>query len=148
MRILVAHNSYQQRAGEDAVVAAEMHQLAAHGDTVIPYRRHNDELRNITPLSALTRGADTVWASGSSNDIAQLASESKPDIAHFHNTFPLLSPSAYYACSEAGVAVVQTLHNYRLLCHAGTLMRKGTACESYLGRPHPWSGILRRYYRR
>jgi len=82
MRILVAHNSYQQRAGEDAVVAAEMHQLVAHGDTVIPYRRYNDELRNITPLSALTRGVDTVWASGSSQDIARLASESKPDIAH------------------------------------------------------------------
>ena len=147
MRILVAHNSYQQRAGEDAVVAAEMHQLVAHGDTVIPYRRHNDELRNITPLSALTRGADTVWASGSSHDIAQLASQSKPDIAHFHNTFPLISPSAYYACAELGVPVVQTLHNYRLLCPAATLMRKGKVCESCLGRPLPWPGILRRCYR-
>jgi glycosyltransferase involved in cell wall biosynthesis len=147
MRILVAHNSYQQRAGEDAVVAAEMHQLVAHGDTVIPYRRHNDELRNITPLSALTRGADTVWASGSSHDIAQLVSESKPDIAHFHNTFPLISPSVYYACAEAGVPVVQTLHNYRLLCPAATLMRKGRVCESCLGRPLPWPGVLRRCYR-
>jgi glycosyltransferase involved in cell wall biosynthesis len=74
-------------------------------------------------------------------------SESKPDIAHFHNTFPLISPSVYYACAEAGVPVVQTLHNYRLLCPAATLMRKGRVCESCLGRPLPWPGVLRRCYR-
>jgi glycosyltransferase involved in cell wall biosynthesis len=147
MRILVAHNSYQQRGGEDAMVAAEMQQLVSHGDTVIPYQRHNSELRNITPLSALTRSAGAVWASGSSQDIARLLSASKPDIAHFHNTFPLISPSAYYACAEAGVPVVQTLHNYRLLCPAATLMRKGKICESCLGRSLPWPGVLRRCYR-
>jgi glycosyltransferase involved in cell wall biosynthesis len=146
MRILVAHNSYQQRAGEDAVVAAEMHQLAAHGDTVIPYRRHNEELRNITPLSALTRGAQTIWACRSSEEIARLIADSKPDIAHFHNTFPLISPSAYYACAEARIPVVQTLHNYRLLCPAATLTRKGRVCESCLGRL-PWPAVLRRCYR-
>lgn len=147
MRILVAHNSYQQRAGEDAVVAGEMHQLTAHGDTVIPYRRHNNELRNITPFSALIRGAQTVWASGSHAEIAQLIADSKPDIVHFHNTFPLISPSAYYACAQAGVPVAQTLHNYRLLCPAATLMRKGKICESCLGRALPWPAVLRRCYR-
>ena len=147
MRILVAHNSYQKRAGEDAVVAAEMQQLAAHGDTVIPYRRYNDELRNITPLSSLSRAADTVWASRSSEHVSQLIANSKPDIAHFHNTFPLISPAAYYACAEAGIPVVQTLHNYRLLCPAATLMRKGHVCESCVGRRLPWPGIFRRCYR-
>jgi glycosyltransferase involved in cell wall biosynthesis len=147
MKILVAHNSYQYRGGEDAAVDTETRQLEAHGDTVIPYRRHNDELREISPLSALTHAAETIWASRSAQDIAQLVSASKPDIAHFHNTFPLISPSAYYACSEAGVPVVQTLHNYRLICPAATLMRKGKVCESCLGRGLPWPGIVRRCYR-
>ncbi len=147
MRILVAHNSYQQHGGEDAVVTAEMRQLAAHDDTVIPYQRNNHELRDITPLTALTRAADVVWAARSSNDLARLLSDSRPDIAHFHNTFPLISPSAYYACADAGVPVVQTLHNYRLLCPAATLMRDGKVCESCLGRPLPWPAVLRRCYR-
>jgi glycosyltransferase involved in cell wall biosynthesis len=57
----------------------------------------------------------------------------KPDVAHFHNTFPLISPSAYYACQREGVPVVQTLHNYRLLCPTANLFRAGRVCEDCLG---------------
>ena len=55
--------------------------------------------------------------------------EQKPDIAHCHNIHPLVSPSAYYACRAKGVPVVQTLHNYRLICPAGTLFRSGQPCD-------------------
>jgi glycosyltransferase involved in cell wall biosynthesis len=54
--------------------------------------------------------------------------ETQPDIVHFHNTFMSISPAAYYACQEAGVPVVQTLHNYRLICPQATLLRNGRIC--------------------
>jgi glycosyltransferase involved in cell wall biosynthesis len=146
MKVLVVHNAYQQSAGEDRVVAAEIKQLVAHGDSVVRYDRHNDELRGIGPVGAITAAVRTIWASPSYREISQLLSREKPDIAHFHNTFPLISPSAYYACAEAGVPVVQTLHNYRLLCPASTLMRNGGVCEDCVGCTLPWAGILHRCY--
>jgi glycosyltransferase involved in cell wall biosynthesis len=68
-------------------------------------------------------------------------------VAHFHNTFLRISPSAYYACRAAGVPVVQTLHNYRLLCPAATFYRAGGVCEACLGRLVPWPGVVHSCYR-
>ena len=147
MKVLVAHNAYQQPAGEDRVVAAEVKQLLAHGDSVVRHDRHNDELRSIGPLGSITSAMQAIWASRSYSAVQELLSREKPDIAHFHNTFPLISPSAYYACAEAGVPVIQTLHNYRLLCPAATLMRNGRICEDCVGRAFPWTSIAHRCYR-
>jgi glycosyltransferase involved in cell wall biosynthesis len=44
-----------------------------------------------------------------------------------------VSPAAYYACKSAGVPVVQTLHNYRLFCPAGTCFRKSAVCTKCAG---------------
>jgi glycosyltransferase involved in cell wall biosynthesis len=63
-----------------------------------------------------------------------LIRDCKPDVVHFHNTFPLISPAAYYACRDLGVPVVQTLHNYRLFCPAATFFREGKVCEDCLGK--------------
>src|SRR5256885_13319778 len=70
------------------------------------------------PYTTLFR---SIWAASSYRAVKRLVSLEKPDIAHFHNTFPLISPSAYYACAEAGVPVVQTLHNYRSEEHTSEL---------------------------
>jgi glycosyltransferase involved in cell wall biosynthesis len=66
---------------------------------------------------------------------------------HFHNFMPLLSPAVYYACREFDVPVVQTLHNYRLLCPSATLYRDGQVCEECLGKLVPWPGVLHKCYR-
>jgi glycosyltransferase involved in cell wall biosynthesis len=146
MKVLVVHNAYQQSAGEDRAVAGEIKQLAAHGDSVVCYQRHNDELRSIGPIGALKSAMQSIWARPAYRAIKQLLSREKPDVAHFHNTFPLISPSAYYACAESGVPVVQTLHNYRLLCPAATLMRKGSVCEDCIGSTFPWTSVVHRCY--
>jgi hypothetical protein len=108
MKVLVVHNAYQQRGGENAAVTAEVKQLAAHGATMLHYERHNDELRSIKPLDAPRSGVETLWGSKSYRELKELIAEKKPDIAHFHNTFPLISPSGYYACAEAEVPVLPT----------------------------------------
>ena len=106
VKILVGHNAYQQRGGEDAVVGAEVGLLEANGHAVVRYERHNDELQGRGVLSAIGMGIETVWSSRSFREVKELIEKERPDVAHFHNTFPLISPSAYYACAQAGVPVV------------------------------------------
>lgn len=145
--VLMVHNLYQQYGGEDSVVAAEVRLLEAHGHRVVCYYRHNDELRSGGAFGKLVAGINTVWAQQSLCDVRTLIATEKPDIAHFHNTFPLISPSVYYACAAAGVPVLQTLHNFRLLCPCSALLREGKVCEECLGRSIAWPAIQHRCYR-
>ncbi len=147
MKILAIHNEYQQRGGEDAVLQAEARLLGEHGHTVVRYQRNNSELRERGGFSSLRAGFEAVWASRSYREVAELIAEERPQVAHFHNTLPLISPAAYYACAEAGVPVVQTLHNYRLLCPSATFLRDGKVCEACLGRNIPWPGVVHACYR-
>ncbi len=129
MKILVAHNSYQSRGGEDSVCEAEIRLLRNAGHQVVEYLRHNDEIQEYSFIEKASLGWRTSWSGRTHRELRDILARESPDVAHFHNTFPLISPSAYYACREAGVPVVQTLHNYRLLCPGGNLFRDGNICE-------------------
>ena len=129
MKILVVHNFYQSRGGEDAVCDSEIRLLRESGHEVIGYLRKNAEIELYSPLEKLSLGWRTSWSGRANRELHELIARELPDVAHFHNTFPLSSPSAYHACQSAGVPVVQTLHNYRLLCPGGNLFRNGNICE-------------------
>jgi glycosyltransferase involved in cell wall biosynthesis len=145
--VLLGHCAYRQRGGEDVAFAAEASALRALGCRVTCYTRSNEEISE----RGLARGARvavrTVWARDSFRAVTRLAHAEPFAVAHFHNTFPLLSPSVYHACRQAGVAVVQTLHNYRLVCLNATLVRAGRPCELCVGRATPWPGVVYRCYR-
>jgi glycosyltransferase involved in cell wall biosynthesis len=132
MRILLCHNYYRQPGGEDTEYSAERALLTSSGHQVLEYVRRNDEIPLDGFLAKVSLGLRTIWASDSAGEIRAVLLREKPDVVHFHNTFPLISPGAYYACYEAGVPVVQTLQNYRLLCPAATLYRSGEICEECL----------------
>jgi len=134
MKILFVHNYYQQPGGEDTVFRAERDMLREYGHTVIEYTDHNDRIKTMSPLAV---ARDTIWSGYSYSRISKILKEEKPDIAHFHNTFPLISPSAYYACKKMKVPVIQTLHNYRLLCPAAIFYRDGQICEECIGNKVP-----------
>ena len=148
MKILLVHNVYQQRGGEDTVVAAETEQLELNGHTVLHYSRHNDELLGQGLWRIVAAGVDAVWAAKAYRDLESLIAREKFDIVHFHNTLPLISPSAYYVCARAGVPVVQTLHNYRLVCPAATFLRDGKVCEACLGHAVAWRAVVHACYRK
>jgi glycosyltransferase involved in cell wall biosynthesis len=78
--------------------------------------------------------AETVWSVTSARALGRWLEAFRPSVAHFHNTFPLISPSGYYVCRRLGIPVVQTLHNYRIICPSGTLFRSGEPCERCVGR--------------
>jgi glycosyltransferase involved in cell wall biosynthesis len=143
MRILIAHNAYQLRGGEDSVVAAEIELLRAHGNEVILYRRDNSDINEMSkPALAL----NTFWSKRTVNDLEKLIAEFAPDVIHAHNTWPLISPSLYWAAERSGLPVVQTLHNFRLMCLSGVLLRDGKVCEDCMGHL-PWRGVVRKCYR-
>jgi glycosyltransferase involved in cell wall biosynthesis len=139
---LLIHNYYREPGGEDDVLESEKSLLSSRGHTVTEYLRRNQEISTYHVLSKALLPAKIVWAWDTHRALKELLRKSKPDVAHFHNTFPLVSPAAYYACRDAGVPVVQMLHNSRLLCPAGTFFRDGEVCEECLGKRFTWPGIV------
>lgn len=145
MKVLVVHNAYQQPGGEDRVVADEIRMLEQGGHTVLPYRVSNDDVVQLTRPRLAAR---TVWSQDSYDALARIIDERRPDVMHVHNTLPLISPSAYYAATRRGVAVVQTLHNFRLLCPNALFFRDGATCEECLGKSVPWPAVRHGCYRK
>ena len=129
MKIIFVHNSYQQRGGEDVVFEQEVELLRSRGHAVIVYRRSNSEINGYTRLRHAILAKNAIWSNETQADVTRLIRHEKPDLVHVHNTFLMISPSIYSACCDAAVPVVQTLHNYRLLCPGGNLMRNGHACN-------------------
>lgn len=131
MKILLGHCFYRSSApsGEDAVYRNEKQLLIDNGHTVIPLELQNDDIKADGLIGKLRVGFETGWSKRSYEIVMQQLSHHKPDIAHFHNIFPQLSPSVYQACRDAGIPAVQTLHNYRYLCPNALLMREGKPCE-------------------
>jgi glycosyltransferase involved in cell wall biosynthesis len=150
MNIIVCHNFYQQPGGEDQVFAEEADLLAAHGHNVKRFTLHNDVIKGEgepSTFGMLGLMGDTVWNRRVYTRLHALVRRHRAQVVHFHNTFPLMSPAAYYAARAGGAAVVQTLHNYRLICPAGTFFRDGKTCEECLGRSSPWPALLHKCYR-
>lgn len=143
MNILFVHNAYRQHGGEDAVVASEMALLRSHGHTVELYQRDNHELDAIAPLDA---AASAMWSSRSVREMRDICELLQPDLIHVHNTFALISPSVYWVAARLGIPLVQTLHNFRLLCPQGSFLRNGRVCGDCLGKS-PWRAVVHRCYR-
>jgi glycosyltransferase involved in cell wall biosynthesis len=138
MKVLVIHNRYQQPGGEDVVFAQECQLLQRYGHQVVTYERSNRELERMSSFERLVAAKNMVSAKGSRQDIRDLLRVERPDVVHAHNTFMMVSPSVYEVCQEMHVPVIQTLHNFRLLCPAWSLFRDGHVCEEC-----PTSGLWR-----
>ena len=134
MKILIAHNTYQYRGGEDTVVEAEIELLRAYGHDVELYSQHNDSVNRMPRAVA---AATAIWSQHSADEIGKICERFHPDVVHAHNTFPLISPSLYWTASRRQVPIVQTLHNFRLLCPQAIFLRDGKICEDCIGKL-PW----------
>ena len=144
VKILSLHNAYLQPGGEDRVFEDETALLRENGHQVLMVQRHNQELRAKGRLRA---GLATVWSQSGYQQVANLIRDFQPDLVHCHNLFPLISPAAYYAARAWRRPVVQTLHNFRLLCAASSLWRQNRPCRQCVGRAVGWPGIAHACYR-
>ena len=127
MKIILAHNAYQQAGGEDGVLEAEKSLLQKYENDISIFKVSNDNIRGFK--NKISTALSISYSPESKEKLANEIRDFKPDIVHVHNFFPLLTPSVYDACLEADVPIVQTLHNYRTMCPGALLMRDGKICE-------------------
>jgi glycosyltransferase involved in cell wall biosynthesis len=144
MKIMAVHNRYQRPGGEDQVFADETALLEAENHSVLRCEVHNDRVEH---MNRATLARDTVWNASAYRELGALIRRERPEVAHFHNTLPLVSPAGYYAARAEGVPVIQTLHNYRLLCPVALFFRDGRVCEDCMGKAVPWPGVVHACYR-
>lgn len=140
----MAHNHYQYSGGEDRSFAAEEMLLRARGCQVVRYTLHNDQVKRMKRFALLMA---TLWNDDAYQSIRNIIRQEQPQVAHFQNTFPLISPAAYYAAKTEGIPVVQTLRNYRLLCPNALFFRDRGVCENCLGKSVPWPAVVYACYR-
>lgn len=141
---MILHNRYRQRGGEDTSTENEARLLHDHGHEVFAWFEDN---RSFADRDLLRVGLDAVWSRRSYRKTRSRIASFKPDLISVHNLFPLLSPSVLSAAEAEHVPIVQTLHNFRLLCPAAGLFRKGAVCESCVHRFIPWPGLYHGCYR-
>jgi glycosyltransferase involved in cell wall biosynthesis len=145
VKILLLHNFYQQPGGEDAVVQQEKSLLTAKGHDVQLFTVDNDSIAGL--WSRAHTALESIYSLSSRSKVREAIRGFAPELVHVHNFFPLLSPSVYDACERESVPVVQTLHNFRLICPNALLYRNGRPCELCVGHSVPWPGVLHACYR-
>ena len=148
MRILIAHNRYRSGtpSGENRVVDQESDALAALGHEVVRFGRSSDEIEQWSVVKKASLPAQMLWSRQAHRELKAALREHRPDVVHVHNTFPLLSAAVLYACRDARVPVVTTIHNYRLVCPSGTFYRHGAVCHDCV-HGLPVQSILHGCYR-
>lgn len=144
MKILACHNYYKLRGGEDQCFEDEVAQLTSGGHQVVTYIRNNDHIDKHNQAAV---ALSTVWSRKSYREVRALIKEHRPDVMHCTNTFPLISPSVYYAAEKEQVPVVQALHNFRLICPGAYLSQKGEVCEKCISKSFALPAITNRCYR-
>ena len=97
-------------------------------------------------LGKISTALNTTYSTSSKVTALTKSQAFKPDVVHVHNFFPQLSPSIYDACLELNIPVVQTLHNYRLICPGAMLMREGKICEQCI-KGSPYQAVLHDCYK-
>jgi glycosyltransferase involved in cell wall biosynthesis len=144
MKVLMVHNHYLIRGGEDESTEAEMRILGESGCEVDYYEEDNERIKDTALLRV---AAETTWSQASYRKIRRQLQARPYDVVHVQNFFPLISPSVHYAARAEGIPTIQSLHNYRLLCPQATFFRAGKVCEDCLGKSVPWPGVMHACYR-
>lgn len=132
MNILVAHDLYQQRGGEETVASSEVELLKSHGHDVVFYTRDNYEIDSFNKLQKMLLPFTMIFSIRTYKEIKNLIRSKNIELVHVHNTLPLISPSIFYAAKRCGVPVVQTIHNFRMICPNTWFYRDGHICEDCL----------------
>jgi glycosyltransferase involved in cell wall biosynthesis len=145
LRILIAHNRYKLRGGEDMRSEEDAQMLRERGHYVYQYAVDNDSIGGSFGL--LTLPARTIWSQRDYRAIREIIRRERIDVVHVHNYLPLLSPAVFHAAHDEGIPSVFTVHNYRQICPGAQLLRDGKICEDCIGKFLPYPGVLHSCYR-
>lgn len=138
MKILIVHNDYGKPSGEEAVVGKMADIFAGLGHHVARLTMSSAGLRD--SLGGKIRAAISgIYSPAGVRALRDAIRREHPDIINVHNVFPLISPAALFEARRAGIPVVMTIHNFRLICPTGLFMRDGRPCELCLERGNEWA---------
>lgn len=146
VNVLMVNNFYQIGGGEHTVFKNEVDLLKDHGHKVIEYTRSNVELKE-SKIKLYLSPFSTLWSFKTYREVKRIIKKQNIDIVHCHNTFPLISPSVYYAAKSLNIPLIQTIHNYRFLCPAGIFYHHGHICEKCRERNSFFNAIRNKCYR-
>lgn len=144
MKVLLCHNYYQQRGGEDQVFEDEAWLLREFGHEVVQFELSNHAIHGMKRSELIRK---TFWNAEVADELRQLIRDFRPQVVHCVNFFPLISPAICHTAISSGCAMVQALHNYRLICPKAQLMRNGKICEDCVGKRLAWPAIVHGCYR-
>lgn len=140
MKILLVHNNYGKYSGEEAVVDKMAAMLSAHGHEVMFYRRTTEGVRE-SASGKIAGFLSGIYSLSGVRGMREVLRRECPDVVNVHNLYPFISPAALFECKKAGIPVVMTIHNFRLICPTGLFMRDGMPCETCLERGNEWSCV-------
>lgn len=147
MKILQINKFYYPRGGAEHHMFDLAALLASEGHTVIPFAMHHPQ--NVpTPYSryfvseadfsrsswrAFKEFGRVLYSREAKRQVSKLIADERPDIAHVHLLYHHLSPSVLVALKNAGIPVVLTIHDWKLLCPSYTLFTQGQPCTRCMG---------------
>lgn len=137
MRILIVHNYYQDAGGEDVVFQQE--------STALPKIRGYDiqtlTFRNKKGWRGAWQFLWSPWNIFAANKLKKHIRTFRPDVIHIHNTQYACGPILIRTAKNAGIPVVMSLHNFRLLCPSATLFHRGQLFTKSIKASFPWYAI-------
>lgn len=140
MKVLLVHNDYGKYSGEEAVVDKMAAMLPAIGYEVAQLRMTTADARE--SLMGKIRGfVSGIYCPGGVKAMREAIRRESPDVVNVHNLYPFISPAALKECRKAGVPVVMTVHNFRIMCPTGLFMRDNRPCEMCLERGNEWGCV-------
>jgi len=141
MRVLLIHNYPQYFGGEETYFESLIELLEKKGYEVIVYKKESLKIKN-SLLDQIKISLGLFWNTEIEKELSLIIKKQKPDVAHFNNVFPLITPTAYWVCRKFKIPIVQHVHNYRFMCPKGTLFRNGKVCELCVNKQLPFYSIF------
>lgn len=137
MRVCIVHNSYARPSGEEVSVQLLRDLLEGHGHDVTMLSRSSAEIERMR-LGRARAFFSGIYSRSSRRAMRRLLDEQRPDVVHVNNLYPFISPWVLVECRRAGVPVVMSVRNHRLVCPNGLHLSRGELCERCLGGREYW----------
>lgn len=141
MKILIIHNRYQYRGGEDTEAEQEIELLK---------KKHSVEVlcfQNQKGFKGAFQFFCSIWNIYTVKKVKQKIHEFQPDLVHVHNWHFAVGPLVFRTINRLGIPVLHTVQNYRLLCPSALLLHKGELFTDSLSQVFPWKAVRNRVYR-
>jgi glycosyltransferase involved in cell wall biosynthesis len=142
LKILIIHTKYAQAGGEDAVVVQETALLKQSHDVEVVY------FQNQTGIKGMFQFLGSIWNLSAGRKVRTKINQFQPDVVHLHNFHFASGPFIIRLIHKMGVPMVQTLHNYRLLCPSAILLDDNQLFLDSLQQKFAWSAVRKRVYRK